>query len=86
MSGTLNVIAGAFVAGSTNMRELIFFRFALGASTIIILGAIPLYMNELAPSRMRGDLVELHAVFLHTWLRHSLFWMSFWTSGGLKAW
>jgi len=46
-------------------------------------------MNEIVPSRMRGGLVELHAVFfilgfvIASWIG---FGCSFWTSGGLKAW
>lgn len=37
----LNIISGAFMAGSTNIGEFIFFRFVAGASAFMILGAIP---------------------------------------------
>lgn len=37
----LNIISGAFMAGSTNVGEFIFFRFVAGASAFMILGAIP---------------------------------------------
>ncbi|KAK5019479.1 MFS transporter [Cryomyces antarcticus] len=86
---TLNAISAAFMAGSTNIGEFIFFRFVAGASSFMLLGAIPLLMNEVVPSSMRGGLVELHAVFfilgfaIASWVG---FGFSFWTSGGLNAW
>lgn len=39
----LNVISAAFMAGSTNIGEFIFFRFVAGASAFMILGAVPVY-------------------------------------------
>lgn len=48
-----------------------------------------LLMNEVVPSRMRGGLVELHAVFfilgfvIASWTG---FGFSFWLGGGLDAW
>lgn len=79
----MNVISAALMAGSTNIGEFIFFRFVAGASAFMLLGAVPLLMNEVVPSRMRGGLVELHAVFfilgfaVASWIG---FGFSFWTS------
>lgn len=48
-----------------------------------------LYMNEIVPPRMRGGLVELHAVFfilgfvIASWVG---FGFSFWTNASLSAW
>lgn len=84
----LNIVSAAFMAGSTNIGEFIFFRFVAGASAFMLLGAVPLLMNEVVPSRMRGGLVELHAVFfilgfaVASWIG---FGFSFWTSSG-DAW
>lgn len=40
------------------------FRFLNGASTFMILAAVPILMNELVPSQFRGALVDLHGVLL----------------------
>ena len=37
----LNIISAAFMAGSTNIGEFIFFRFVAGASAFMLLGAVP---------------------------------------------
>lgn len=85
----LTTIAAAFMAGSTNVGEFIFFRFVSGAGAFMLLAAIPLLMNEVVPSSMRGGLVELHAVFfiagfmIASWIG---FGFSFWTRGGIDAW
>lgn len=35
------IISGAFLAGSTNVGEFIFFRFIAGASAFMMLAAVP---------------------------------------------
>ncbi|KAI5366805.1 hypothetical protein CUC08_Gglean010066 [Alternaria sp. MG1] len=64
ISAMLAILSGAFLAGSTNIGEFIFFRFIAGASAFMILAAIPIWMNEVVPVKMRGGLVDIHAVFL----------------------
>lgn len=63
-SAMLAILSGAFLAGSTNIGDFIVFRFIAGASASIILAAIPIWMNEVAPVKMRGSLVGIHPAFL----------------------
>lgn len=63
-SAMLAILSGAFLAGSTDIGEFIVFRFIAGASAFMILAAIPIWMNEVVPVKMRGGLVDIHAVFL----------------------
>ena len=58
------MVSGALLAGSVNIGMFIAFRFFSGASTFMILAAVPILMNELVPSQFRGALVDLHGVLL----------------------
>jgi MFS family permease len=64
ISAILIIISGAFMAGSINIGEFIFFRFISGAGSFMILAAVPIWMNEVVPSKIRGALVDIHAVLL----------------------
>ncbi|KAJ5802096.1 uncharacterized protein N7503_004546 [Penicillium pulvis] len=66
ISAILIIISGAFMAGSTNIGEFIFFRFISGAGSFMILAAVPIWMNEVVPSKIRGALVDIHAVLVVT--------------------
>jgi hypothetical protein len=66
----LIIVSGAFLAGSTNIGEFLFFRFVSGAGTFMILAAVPvsptdeltvtesnflqIWMNEVVPEHIRG--------------------------------
>ncbi len=52
------------MAGSVNVGMFIAFRFVAGAAAFMILAAVPILMNEIAPVHMRGALVDVHAVML----------------------
>ncbi|RDW74860.1 hypothetical protein BP6252_06002 [Coleophoma cylindrospora] len=65
-SAILLIFSGAFLGGSVNIGEFIFFRFISGAGAFSILAAVPIWMNEVVPARLRGGLVTLHAVLLVT--------------------
>ncbi|EXJ77502.1 hypothetical protein A1O3_09728 [Capronia epimyces CBS 606.96] len=85
----VSLVAFAVEAGSTHIAEFLAFRFVAGAGSFMLLAAVPLLMNEVVPSRMRGGLVELHAVFfvlgfaLASWVG---FGFSFWVSRSPNAW
>jgi MFS family permease len=64
ISAILIVVSGAFMAGSTNMGEFIFFRFISGAGSFMILAAVPIWMTEVVPSKFRGALVDIHDVLV----------------------
>ncbi|KIW49678.1 hypothetical protein PV05_11332 [Exophiala xenobiotica] len=87
-SAILCVISGAFLAGSTNIGEFIFFRFIAGAGAFMILAAVPIWMNEVVPVDLRGGLVDIHAVCLlfgytvQGWVGFGFY---FW-DGGSKTW
>ena len=63
-SAILIIISGAFLGGSVNVGEFIFFRFIAGAGAFMILAAVPIWMSEVVPSHIRGALVDIHAVLL----------------------
>jgi MFS family permease len=65
-SAVLVIISGAFMARSTNIGEFIFFRFISGAGGFMILAAVPIWMNEVVPSKNRGALVDIHSVLSTT--------------------
>ena len=85
----LAIISGAFLAGSTNIGEFIFFRLIAGASAFMILAAVPIWMSEVVPIDLRGALVDVHAVMLllgyviQGWVGFGFF---FWKDGGAKTW
>jgi MFS family permease len=64
VSAIFIVVSGAFLGGSVNIGEFIFFRFIAGAGAFMILAAVPIWMNEVVPSHLRGALVDIHAVLL----------------------
>jgi hypothetical protein len=43
-------VSGAFLAGSTNIGEFLFFRFVSGAGTFMILAAVPVRLIKQAGS------------------------------------
>jgi MFS family permease len=53
----VSYLSGAFLAGSINIGEFIVLRFIAGASAFMILAAIPIWMNEVVPVKMRGALL-----------------------------
>jgi sugar porter (SP) family MFS transporter len=63
-SAILIIVSGAFLGGSVNVGEFIFFRFIAGAGAFMILAAVPIWMSEVVPSHIRGALVDIHAVLL----------------------
>ncbi|KAF2117727.1 MFS transporter [Lophiotrema nucula] len=89
ISAILAIISGAVLAGSTHIAEFIAFRFVAGAAAFMILAAVPIWMNEVVPVKMRAGLVDIHAVFLvggytvQGWIGFGFF---FWTSGGQNTW
>ncbi|KAF2642444.1 MFS transporter [Massarina eburnea CBS 473.64] len=84
IAAILAIISGAVLAGSTHIAEFIFFRFIAGAAAFMALAAIPIWMNEVVPVKMRAGLVDIHAVFLvlgytvQGWVGFGFY---FWTSG-----
>ncbi|CAK4030488.1 related to sugar transport STP1 [Lecanosticta acicola] len=58
------VITAALLAGTTNVGELIVWRFFAGAGTFMILSAVPIYMTETVPPLNRGMLVAIHGAAL----------------------
>ncbi|KAF2742385.1 MFS transporter [Sporormia fimetaria CBS 119925] len=64
VSAILAIISGALLAGSTHIGVFVAFRFIAGASAFMVLAAVPIWMNEVVPSKMRAGLVDIHAVLL----------------------
>lgn len=89
VSAILAIISGAVLAGSTNIVEFIVFRFVAGASAFMVLAAVPIWMNEVVPVKMRAGLVDIHAVLLilgytvQGWVGFGFY---FWKSGGANTW
>ncbi|KAF2710650.1 MFS transporter [Pleomassaria siparia CBS 279.74] len=89
ISAILAIISGALLAGSTHIAVFIVFRFVAGASAFMILAAVPIWMNEVVPVKMRAGLVDIHAVFLvlgytvQGWVGFGFF---FWKNGGQNTW
>ncbi|ORY03954.1 MFS transporter [Clohesyomyces aquaticus] len=89
ISAILAIISGAVLAGSTHIAEFIAFRLIAGASAFMILAAVPIWMNEVVPVKMRAGLVDIHAVFLilgytiQGWVGFGFF---FWENGGQNTW
>ncbi|KAF8860443.1 MFS general substrate transporter [Acephala macrosclerotiorum] len=61
---TYTLISGAFLAGSTNIGEFIFFRFISGAGAFSLLAAVPIWANEVVPPRNRGAFITLMGLML----------------------
>ena len=84
----VQIIAGAVMTGAQDVGTFIAFRFFAGASAFAMLAAVPLLMNEIVPSHLRGALVDLHGVFLvlgytiQGWVGFGFF---FW-DGGSNTW
>ncbi|CAO2648550.1 Nn.00g078170.m01.CDS01 [Neocucurbitaria sp. VM-36] len=89
LSAILAVVSGALLAGSTHIGVFIAFRFVAGASAFMVLAAVPIWMNEVVPVKMRAGLVDIHAVCLvfgytvSGWVGFGFF---FWTDGGENTW
>ncbi|KAJ9615767.1 hypothetical protein H2200_001844 [Cladophialophora chaetospira] len=85
----LAIISGAIMAGSVNVGMFIAFRFVAGAAAFMILAAVPILMNEIAPVHMRGALVDVHAVMLvlgytiQGWVGFGFY---FWQNGSTNTW
>jgi MFS family permease len=84
----VSIISSAVMTGAQDVGTFIAFRFFGGASTFAMLAAVPLLMNEIVPSHLRGVLVDLHGVFLvlgytiQGWVGFGFF---FW-AGGSNTW
>ncbi|KUJ19368.1 general substrate transporter [Mollisia scopiformis] len=61
---TYTLVSGAFLAGSTNIGEFIFFRFMAGAGAFSLLAAVPIWVNEVVPPRNRGAFITLMGLML----------------------
>ncbi|KAF2013703.1 MFS transporter [Aaosphaeria arxii CBS 175.79] len=89
VSAILAIISGALLTGSTHIGVFIAFRFIAGASAFMVLAAVPIWMNEVVPVKMRAGLVDIHAVllvlgyFIQGWVGYGFF---FWTNGGENSW
>ncbi|KAH7084273.1 MFS transporter [Paraphoma chrysanthemicola] len=89
LSALLAVISGAGLAGSVHIGMFIAFRFIAGASAFMVLAAVPIWMNEVVPVKMRAGLVDIHAVCLvfgytvSGWVGFGFF---FWDDGNSNAW
>lgn len=76
------------MTGAQDVGTFIAFRFFSGASAFAMLAAVPLLMNEIVPSHLRGALVDLHGVFLvlgytiQGWVGFGFY---FW-DGGVSTW
>ena len=62
VSALVNLVAAAGLTGSTNIAMFIVFRFISGAGAFMIVTAIPIWMNEVAPPKVRGIFVDCHNV------------------------
>lgn len=88
-SAILAIISGALLAGSNHIGVFIAFRFVAGASAFMVLAAVPIWMNEVVPVKMRAGLVDIHAVCLifgymvQGWVGFGFY---FWKDGGDKTW
>ncbi|RFU25689.1 hypothetical protein B7463_g10648, partial [Scytalidium lignicola] len=88
-SAILPIISGAIMCGSVNVGMFIVFRFFAGAGAFMILAAVPILINEIAPVNMRGALVDVHAVMfvvgycVQTWMGFGFY---FWKNGGSNTW
>lgn len=85
----LAIISGALLTGSTHIGVFIAFRFIAGAGAFMILAAVPIWMNEVVPVKMRAGLVDIHAVLLifgymiQGWVGFGFY---FWKNGGSNTW
>lgn len=77
------------MTASVNIDMFIAFRFFAGAGSFMILAAVPILMNEVVPVKLRGALVDIHAVLLvlgyaiSGWVGFGFY---FWKSGGSNTW
>lgn len=60
--GIVNLIAAAGLAGSTSIGMFLAFRFIAGWGGWTIVTAIPIWMSEVSPPRIRGILIDCHNV------------------------
>lgn len=58
----VNLIAAAGLTGSVNIEMFLAFRFIAGWGGWTIVTAIPIWMNEVSPPKIRGILVNCHNV------------------------
>lgn len=62
MCALINLLASAGLTGSTSMGMFLAFRFIAGWGGWAIVTAIPIWMNEVAPPKIRGILLDCHNV------------------------
>lgn len=62
ISCIIAVVSSALLAGSVNIGMFIVFRFFSGAGSWMLVASIPIWISETAPPRIRGILVDFHAI------------------------
>ncbi|KAL4802969.1 general substrate transporter [Aspergillus unguis] len=62
LGNLLVLIAGAVMTGSVNPAMFICFRFVSGLGAFLIVASVPVWIAELAPPKIRGIMVDVHAV------------------------
>lgn len=60
----VNIVCAALLAGSVNIEMFIAFRFFAGMAAYSLVSAVPVWISEVAPPRVRGIFVDLHATML----------------------
>ncbi|KAJ6110223.1 hypothetical protein N7486_002458 [Penicillium sp. IBT 16267x] len=64
VGNALLLISGALMTASVNPAMFIIFRFVSGFGSLLILASVPVWVAELAPPRLRGVIIDLHAVLM----------------------
>ncbi|KIW29427.1 uncharacterized protein PV07_05242 [Cladophialophora immunda] len=62
ISSALCLISSALLAGSVHIAMFIAIRFLAGASTFMLVAAIPVWISETAPPSTRGIFVDFHSI------------------------
>ncbi|KAF2494594.1 MFS transporter [Lophium mytilinum] len=62
LGNALVLLSGALMTASVNPAMFIVFRFCSGLGSFVILASAPLWIAELAPPKLRGIAVDVHAV------------------------
>ncbi|KIW55829.1 hypothetical protein PV05_04548 [Exophiala xenobiotica] len=62
VSAFVNLVSAAGLTGSTHIATFIVFRSIAGAGAFMIVTAIPIWMNEVVPPKVRGIFVDCHNV------------------------
>ncbi|KAF2183591.1 general substrate transporter [Zopfia rhizophila CBS 207.26] len=83
------VVSSALLGSSVHISMFLVFRFLAGAGAFMILLAVPVYLSEVVPPKLRGALVDVHATafnfgyMMAGWVGYGFY---FWQSKHLVQW